>query len=140
MTESYSQRDIEMSNAYGLKSFGNSNLKPLMQQYNENPNLAMDKTDEVFQKMVDLKENMVENIESLIQRDGKIEIIAEKALNLSVVSNSFHKKSKKLKEQERRKRYCQLAVAAILILIVVIFILYALFGGSSSDDGKSGSN
>ena len=106
MTESYSQRDIEMSNAYGLKSFGNSNLKPLMQQYNENPNLAMDKTDEVFQKMVDLKENMVENIESLIQRDGKIEIIAEKALNLSVVSNSFHKKSKKLKEQERRKRYC----------------------------------
>ena len=100
----------------------------------------MDKTDEVFQKMVDLKENMVENIESLIQRDGKIEIIAEKALNLSVVSNSFHKKSKKLKEQERRKRYCQLAVAAILILIVVIFILYALFGGSSSDDGKSGSN
>ena len=66
----------------------------------------MDKTDEVFQKMVDLKENMAENIESLIQRDGKIEIIAEKALNLSVVSNSFHKKSKKLKEQERRKRYC----------------------------------
>ena len=140
MTDNYSQRDIEMSNAYSLKSFGTHHLKPLMQQYNDNPNLAMDKTDEVFQKMVDLKENMVENIESLIQRDGKIEIIAEKALNLSVVSNSFHKKSKKLKEQERRKRYCQLAVAAILIIIVVIFILYALFGGGSDGDDTKGSN
>jgi hypothetical protein len=39
--------------------------------------------------MMNLKENMVENIENLIQRDGKIEIVAEKALQLSTVSNSY---------------------------------------------------
>ena len=106
-----------------------------MQKYNDNPDLPLDKADEVFQKMVDLKENMVENIESLIQRDGKIEIIAEKALNLSVVSNSFNKSARKLKEQERRKRFCQIAVLAILLLAVIVWILYSLFGGKK-DDGQ----
>ena len=94
----HTQRELEAAQSYSLKSFGNEHLKPKMNHYNDNPDMIVDKTDEVFQKMVDLKENMVENIESLIQRDGKIEIIAEKALNLSVVSNSFHKQSKKLKE------------------------------------------
>ena len=51
-----------------------------MQMYNENPRLVKDKTDEVLKNMLDLKENMIENIDKLIQRDGKIEIIAEKAL------------------------------------------------------------
>ena len=37
-----------------------------MNHYNDNPDMIVDKTDEVFQKMVDLKENMIENIESLI--------------------------------------------------------------------------
>ena len=41
---------------------------------------------------------MIENINDLVERDGKIEVIAEKALNLSVVSNSFKKNSKKVKE------------------------------------------
>ena len=48
--------------------------------YNSNPNMVTDKADQLFQNMMNLKENMVENIESLIERDGKIEIIAEKAL------------------------------------------------------------
>ena len=100
-----------------------------MVHYNDNPDIEVDKTSELFNKMNDLKSDMIENIESLIQRDGKIEIIAEKALNLSVVSNSFHKKSKKLKEQERRKRFCQMAVLGGLLLIVIAWILYALFGG-----------
>ena len=91
LLERYNQREIEAAQSYSLKTFGSDTLKPKMNYYNDNPNLVVDKTDELFNKMNDLKEDMIENIESLIQRDGKIEIIAEKALNLSVVSNSFHK-------------------------------------------------
>ena len=57
-----------------------------------------DKTDDLLKNMMNLKENMVENIDKLIQRDGKIEIIAEKALQLSTVSSQYKKKAKKLKE------------------------------------------
>jgi hypothetical protein len=35
-----------------------------------------DKTDELFKELQGLKENMVENLDRLIQRDGKIEVIA----------------------------------------------------------------
>ena len=83
--------------------------------------------------MIDLKENMVENIENLIQRDGKIEIIAEKAMQLSSVSNSYKSRSRKLKEQERRKRYCYLIVVILLVLVSAGAVVYALFGGKSSE-------
>ena len=62
-------------------------MKPKMNFYNENPDCATDKADELLNKMLTLKEDMVENIESLIQRDGKIDVIAEKAHRLSVVSH-----------------------------------------------------
>ena len=68
-----------------------------MQMYNDNPHLMNDKADELLKNMLNLKDNMVENIESLIQRDGKIEIMAEKALQLSTVSNSYKQRSRKLK-------------------------------------------
>jgi len=42
--------------------------------------LFNDKADQLLNDMLHLKDNMVENIESLIQRDGKIEVMAEKAL------------------------------------------------------------
>ena len=129
LLDQYTMREIEAAQSYSLKTFGSNLLKPKMVHYNDNPDIEVDKTSELFNKMNDLKSDMIENIESLIQRDGKIEIIAEKALNLSVVSNSFHKKSKKLKEQERRKRFCQMAVLGGLLLIVIAWILYALFGG-----------
>jgi hypothetical protein len=34
--------------------------------YNDNPDTVSDKADEILQKMLNLKEDMVENIESLI--------------------------------------------------------------------------
>ena len=130
--EVYSHRDIENATAYGLKTFGSEYLKPKMQLYNDNPGMVKDKTDELLKNMLDLKENMVENIENLIQRDGKIEIIAEKAMQLSSVSNSYKKRSKKVKEVQRRRRYCYVAALIVVVLICAGFIAYAIWGGTSS--------
>ena len=41
-------------------------MKPKMNFYNENPDTVTDKADEILHKMLNLKEDMVENIESLI--------------------------------------------------------------------------
>ena len=78
--ETYSHHDIEEAKGYQLKSFGVEYLKPKMLAYNENPSAFNDKADKLLNDMLHLKDNMVENIESLIQRDGKIEVIAEKAM------------------------------------------------------------
>ena len=52
--------------------------------YNDNPDMVKDQTDEVYQKLLGLKDDMVENINELVERDGKIEVIAEKALYMRV--------------------------------------------------------
>jgi len=64
--DKYSQHDIEVASSFSLKSFGVEYLKPKMKFYNENPDTVTDKADEVLQKMLNLKDDMVENIESLI--------------------------------------------------------------------------
>ncbi len=64
--DTYTSRDIENATSFSLKSFGNETLRPKMQQYNDNPDLVKDKADELLQNMLDLKENMVENIDKLI--------------------------------------------------------------------------
>ena len=108
-----------------------------MLAYNENPSAFNDKADKLLDDMLHLKDNMVENIESLIQRDGKIEVIAEKALQLSTVSNTYKNRSRKLKNQERRKRYCQIFVAIVILGILISVIFWAIFGGKSdSKDDK----
>ena len=127
--DTYTQRDIDNAVSYSLKSFGVETMKPKMSMYNDNPTMVKDKADVVLENMINLKEDMVENIENLIQRDGKIEIIAEKALQLSTVSNSYKQRSKKLKEQERCKRRMYTLVCIFIVIACAGFVIFALFGG-----------
>ena len=64
--ETYTKNDIENAKGYSLKSFGIQGLKPKMELYNDNPHIVNDKADKLLQDMMHLKDNMVENIESLI--------------------------------------------------------------------------
>ncbi len=50
------------------------------------------KTDELFRELSGLKDSMVENLDKLIERDGKIEVILEKANRLSANSETYKKK------------------------------------------------
>ena len=78
--DTYTSKDIELAKGYSLKSFGSQFMKPKMEMYNDNPDLVNDdKAEKLLSQMKNLKNSMVENIESLIQRDGKIEIMAETA-------------------------------------------------------------
>lgn len=43
--------------------------------YNSNPIAINDKTDELLRELNGLKDAMVENLDKLIERDGKIEVI-----------------------------------------------------------------
>ena len=79
-----------------------------------------------------LKDNMVENIENLIQRDGKIEIIAEKSLSLSTLSHSYKKNATKVKQQQQCKRYSVYGIGAIICIMIVLIIVLT-FTNKSAD-------
>lgn len=137
--DTYSAHDIQAAKGYSLKSFGVETLKPKMQAYNDNPEMFNDKADQLLKDMLHLKDNMVENIESLIQRDGKIEVVAEKAMQLSTVSNSYKTRSRKLKEQERRKRYCMIMTVCIVVTILIGVICWVVLGSMGGDDADDDS-
>ena len=62
---------------------------------------------------------MVENLDKLIQRDGKIEIIASKAEQLSTSSYTYKKNAKKTKEKIRNRR---IFLIAMIILAIIVSI------------------
>ena len=46
--DKYSTHDIDVASGFALKSFGNLYMKPKMNFYNENPDCANDKADELL--------------------------------------------------------------------------------------------
>ena len=47
------------------------------------------KTEELFQELSGLKDAMIENMDKLIERDGKIEVVLERAGSLSTYSKTY---------------------------------------------------
>jgi hypothetical protein len=77
--------------------------------------LANDKTDDLLKDLHGLKDVMVENLDKLLQRDGKIEIIASKAEQLSTSSSTYRNNARKAKNKMKNRRIF-LAVMGLLIL------------------------
>ena len=77
--------------------------------------MANDKTDDLLKDLHGLKDVMVENLDKLLQRDGKIEIIASKAEQLSTSSSTYRKNARKAKNKMKNRRIF-LAVMGLLIL------------------------
>jgi len=57
--------------------------------YNDNPITVSDKADDLLRELNGLKDSMVENLDKLIERDGKIEVILQKAESLSNYSKTY---------------------------------------------------
>lgn len=64
--------------------------------YNNNPIIANEKTDELFKELSGLKDSMVENLDKMIERDGKIEVILQKAESLSTYSSTYRQRVRNL--------------------------------------------
>ena len=60
--------------------------------YNSNPIAVSDRADEVLKELHYLKDAMVENLDRLIERDGKIEVILQKAESLSTYSKTYRQR------------------------------------------------
>ena len=82
--------------------------------YNKNPILANDKTENLLKEMNGLKDVMVENLSKLLERDGKIEIIASKAEQLSTTSSTYRKNANKARIKMRNRRIFLIAMAVVI--------------------------
>ena len=73
---------------------------------------------------------MVENLDKLLQRDGKIEIIASKAEQLSTSSMTYRKNARRVKNQMRNRRI-YLTIGIIVALLLLGYFIAAMICGFS---------
>eukprot|EP00347_Sterkiella_histriomuscorum_P014256 403361576 len=130
LISSYSPRELENAKAYGLSTFTDK-IREKMTYYNDNPITINDKTDELMRELNGLKDSMVENIDRLIERDGKIEVILQKAESLSTYSKTYRANARRAKNKMRNRRIFYVCMLIIILGLVGFFIAVIACGGFS---------
>ena len=113
--------DYQSLPAYGTAAF-NSTLKSMLQQYNiatPNDSLANAK------KEIDsVKDIMTENIERVLERGERIDLLVDKTDRLGGSARDFRVRSRGL----RRQMWWKNVRIMVLLAVVVVFLLYLFVG------------
>ena len=89
--------------------------------------LANDKTEALLKDLNGLKDVMVENLSKLLERDGKIEIIASKAEQLSTTSSTYRKNANRVRIKMRNRRIFMIAMGVVIAAVSFSRSIYLIF-------------
>ena len=113
--------------AHGLdKQFGPT-LKKHMDYSMEHPQ-ELTKTAAVQKQVNDVKNVMVQNIESVLDRGAKLESLVEKSDNLNASANKFKKTGRQLRSrmwwQNMKMKLLVLLLILVLIFVIVLIVCF----------------
>ena len=111
----------ELMNTNGLQlNKGTEILKKKMVYYNSHP--ITTSSGQIIENLNLAKDAMIENVEALLERDDKIDIIAKKSDSLKDFSNNLSSVVENIrnKESERKNKF----VIYLLIIVGIVFLLY----------------
>ena len=93
-----------------------------MQFYNSGPYTTTH--GEVIEKLNAAKDAVIENIETLIERNNKIDIMVQKSDNLKDFSNNISAITGDIlkKESERKNKYVIIVISLFIIVLILIYI------------------
>lgn len=112
------------------KSFG-PRLKHWMEYCEQHPE-ELSKVASVQKKVDEVKNIMVDNIEKVLERGEKIELLVDKTDNLRFQADKFHKTGRQLRSRMWwQNMKMKLIIVAILLLIGVIIFCAVCFGGGN---------
>lgn len=114
---------IKTAISFAMNSEFSRVLSDRMEFFNENPNA--DSFGKVRGQLNDVKDVMVKNIESVLQRGEKIELLVDKTEALSQSAKRFQTQSKSLKQAMwwKNVKMWLLIAAVVLIISLVISML-----------------
>jgi len=107
-------------------------LKNLMEYYSTNPNA--DKINRVKGEIDEVKSVMVTNIEKVLERGERIELLVDKTENLSQNAFRFKKQSTSLKRAMWFKNI-KLIIIIIVVVLILLYIIVALVCGGPAFQG-----
>lgn len=107
--------------AYGCASY-NTTLKSLVAQYNTQP--PSDSLTAAKQEIENVRDIMTENIERVLERGERIDLLVDKTDRLGGAARDFRVRSKGL----RRRMWWKNVRLMVLLAVVVVFLLYLFVG------------
>ena len=108
---------------YGAAAF-NSQLKSLMIGYGTTEGGKQDAIGNVQQEIESVKGIMTENIERVLERGERIDLLVDKTDRLGVGAHDFRVRSRGLKRQMWWKNMRLM----VLLCVVVVFLIYLFVG------------
>ncbi len=120
--------------AFAMNTEFQSVLEDRMQFFNEDP--SADSFSRVHGQLSSVKEVMVENIERVLERGEKIELLVEKTEELSASAKRFQHGSRNLKYMFWWKNVKMWLFITFIVLIIIYFIVSFICGFDFSKCGK----
>ncbi|KAM4058850.1 synaptobrevin domain-containing protein [Hirsutella rhossiliensis] len=114
---------------YGAGSF-NAELKSLMVEYGSTTGGRDDAIGNAKREIDDVRGIMTRNIESLLERGERVDLLVDKTDRLGGSAREFRVRSRGLKRQMWWKNVKLMALLALVIILIVVVIVLAAKGGS----------
>jgi len=121
--------------AYAMNEDFSRVLQKQMEYYSTNPNA--DKVTKVKEDLDNVKSVMVQNIEKVLDRGERIELLVDKTENLNQAAVKFKKQSTQLKKRMWWKNAKLYLIIAVVLIIIVLLIVVSACGGLSCARGSS---
>ena len=120
--ETYDYDKILSATSYLLENFQDK-LKKLIDYYNTCPQKTQ--TGQIIKNIIDAKSTAIENIEKLISREQKMNIIVAKSDTLNNQSRNINNIAQKIKTQQKLKKMknMRLVIGGIIIFVILIIII-----------------
>lgn len=84
------------------------------------------KTGELIAELKSTKDILVENIDKLIDREFKLNIIATKSDNIGKLSQNINNFASSIRKEEERKRNKNIVIL-VAIVVIIILLFYFMF-------------
>ena len=110
-------------NAFWLSNTFTDTLTQYMIYYNTHP--LTTKGDEIITELNETKDAMIENIENLIDRENKMNMIVSKSENLNTFSMNISNVADSIRKSEEQKNNTKWFI--LLGVIILLIILYFVF-------------
>ncbi|RDA83692.1 hypothetical protein CP532_0042 [Ophiocordyceps camponoti-leonardi (nom. inval.)] len=115
---------------YGAGSF-NTDLKGLMFEYGSTAGGRDDAIGNAKREIDDVRGIMTRNIESLLERGERVDLLVDKTDRLGGSSREFRVRSRGLKRQMWWKNVKLMALIALVLCLIIVVIVIAVKNGSS---------
>ena len=124
--------DFSSMPPYGAADFNNS-LKKLMIEYGTTQSGKQDAITNTQHEIDNVKGIMTENIERVLERGERIDLLVDKTDRLGAGAHDFRVRSRGLK----RRMWWKNAKLMVLLVVVIVFLIYLFVGFGCGLPGKS---